>query len=86
MVCLLGRQTDKPTRVLINLLPLGASQELLDQILKALQPKAELPDPSAPRHGHYLDLIGRRPYTVNDDKTFKPCSDAQAIHSIADDF
>lgn len=86
MVCLMGRQTDKPTRVLINLLPLGSSQEVLDEILKALQPKAELPDPSAPRHGHYLDMIGRRPYTINEDKTFKPGSDAQTLYSIVDDF
>lgn len=86
MVALLGRQTDKPTRVLISLIPTPKSQEMLDQILKALQPKAELVDPAAPRRGHYLDMVGRRPYTVSEDGSYRPVSNESVLQSMVDDF
>lgn len=56
MVALLGRQTDKPTRVLINLLRLPQGREMLDQILQALQPKAELVNTTS----HAADILGYR--------------------------
>ncbi len=85
-ICLLGRQTDKPTRVLINLIPIGPAADYLNQMLDALKPKAELTDPSAPRHGHYLDMLGRRPFVVNADKTVKQVGEAVTIESMVDDF
>lgn len=86
MVALLGRQTDKPTRVLINLLPLPQGQEMLDQIVQALQPKAELVDPTSPRSGHYLDIVGRRPYITREDGSYKAASEAQVMSSMIEDF
>lgn len=86
MVALLGRQTDKPTRVLISLVPLAPAEETLAQILNALQPKGELVDPTSPRHGHYLDIMGRRPYKLREDGSYEGLGDELAVQSMAEDF
>ncbi len=87
MVALLGRQTDKPSRVFVHMLPIPQSQPLLEQVLQAVQPKAEVTDPSAPRHTHYVDTLLRGAYkSLAADTNAKLATEAQTIDLAVRDF
>lgn len=66
-IALMGRQTDKPARALILMMNIRGEEGLFEQLVSALAPIADLPDPSAPRKIFYLEAVNRSRYVKGEE-------------------
>jgi hypothetical protein len=84
-VALFGRQTDKPARALIVCYGISQVRPQFEKIVAALGSGAELPDPSAPRTFHYLEMIDRGGHRSVDGKPV-PLTLAERSEGLIDSF
>lgn len=82
---LFGRQTDKPARALIVIYDMPDSAQLMDQVVSAVRPVADLEDPQGQRRMNYAEVVERPRYWKDEKGLARPLNDTEESEAQAND-
>lgn len=84
-VALFGRQTDKPARALVLIYNMPGSDKMMEGVVAAIQPVADLADPQAPRLINYQEVLDRPRYKKDEKDIGHPLSSQEESEALTYD-